>query len=611
MSYRGLKIWIGTTTAGFPNTPPYPKYLYVTELSQFGQMVWEYPKEDFPPGRENDRFLEFCGETHFQGAKHYLSESDTLLITQLKELIVAYQFRRSVLEPDILATPKALTVKRYFKSLRRLFVGLKVMKKRSLHELDQSTFDSLMYGFDTTPIMHNSMQFDFASAFIFAREGLVTSAETLGSIDLKRALIAADSSAATGAQALTDWDLSLAVGSSVTYFDQFAEIEGVWRSYNRGSASRMEMAGVLNNLLPLTAPLNHHFIEEQIGSLIKAAGVNLLGWHLGARIHEILSAETGFIVGNDGEAQLAVDKVNLSLTTRKAVTEVHGRVRNFEVHPYLARVARVLEIVRDLEGNAGCQKIFVSVRRKGNRLNTSNTNAKLKFFAEVHGVHGEMSSHVWRNTLVSTTVRALDESLGPLCQYLGHEHVATTLGYAVTNPFVRDEMNSAIHTATSARSDRFLDGASNLHTIRGKQGETFQRRINAEQTAEKTLHAKDEMLSGRVVITSVAPGIECVKHPLARGRCAEATGLQFDTEYCHPDCAFRTETVIARESLVMEVEQIPALFASVGYSTLMKARTASDLLARLRNWPEVVPQLTEILDRTPSLWVFFEELKDA
>ncbi|MEZ0000972.1 hypothetical protein [Sinorhizobium fredii] len=615
LPYRGLKIWIGTTTARFPTKPPYAHDLKVTILSTFGLMVWEIPAEDFPPGSQNDRWLDFLKPVHIGKARLALVPADVVLVQQLKELVVAFMFKTATLGEIKKAAPKARSVVAFFTAMRRLFVGLKWLGLRSLGELNGSNAERILSVFDCSPKARNEMVVKIIKALKFAAELLISGAEQLPRIQFKRSSIVSDTSKETGVQALNDDELSQAISASRFYFDNFNKIEVIWQSFNRGELSRKDMAALLSKLCPVLILFNQWAIEEQIGTTIKAAGINLFGWHLGARISEILSAKVGFIVPAENKCELDVGKVSLALTTRKAVAAVHGMVRNFEVHPFLARVARVLERVRDLEGNLGSEHLFTGART-GKVLANNNVNRQLEIFSHRHGIRAQMSSHVWRNTLVSVTVRAVDQSLGPLCQYLGHEHVSTTVGYAVTNPFVRDDLNKAISQAMSDRVDRFLDKSINApqSVLRGGQGAAFLRNTGAgtPRHSASQNHIKEELVSGRVSLTHVAPGVDCLKHPLARGLCARGKGgLQFDTEACDPECAFRLETPLAAEELQRDIDRTRAFLTSAENSTLMKIRWAADITSRLRNWPELKRNLVALLDHHSSLWMFFQELRDA
>lgn len=610
------KEWIARTVATLPLRPPYSDKMAVTQISTFGMHKWEYPEADLPPGSRELRYMHFLGFIRVRKKKYRLESSDTTLLTQLKECMVAFIFRQSLLpHKRKLTVPKPRTVLKFFHFMRRLFVLMKINKLHSVSRLSKYKLDMILSELHATDSQHNQLIESFAIMLIFAESNLITCEIDATKFRLLRKPIIKDTSGPRGAQTLTDVELATAIESSRFYIDYFENLIEILDDCRTSKVSKTRTDEILSGILPTKSPLNKQNIISVTCSLILIAAYNFLGWHLGARISEILSAKRGFVTPNGDSALLAMEFVDLQLEARKSVAALHGNVRAFAVHPYLARVCHVLEKLNDFLGNES-EYLFVQV---GSRkiLETNHFNHMLKRFASLHGFSADISSHSWRNTLVSVTVRSVAEPLGPLAQLLGHKHLSTVVGYAFSNPFVRKEMRRALSKIMSPKVDRFLDQSRHFGGIglSGPQGVAIEKSIafrvsrggNISQIRKRTA---DELISRNMSLLPVDTGIDCIKPPLARGRCAHRNGdILSDTEQCHVDCPFRAESDLAREALRTDIHRTHDHMNDADTSMLMKVRWASDIIGRLQAWPDLIDELVGILNLNPSHWRFFEELQ--
>ncbi|WP_085043910.1 tyrosine-type recombinase/integrase [Ensifer aridi] len=612
------KEWIALAAATLPQRPPYRDDMQVTSKSKFGDMVWEFDASDLPAGSRSCRFLKFLATVRIGSTKCRLHHSDALLINELKECIVAFMFRQSVLQHKRkLTIPKPLSVYHFLQYIRRFFVWLKKVGLRTIGGLKQKNLDKILSGIHITNKEYNKFVNNIAVLMIFIDHDYLSSKPDINQIKLEERPVIEDTSREKGAQTLTDTDLSIALSASRFYIDNFENILIILDDCRSKIRSTEETAKHLFRYLPLTAPLHPFLIVSVVASLIRIAGYNFLGWHLGARISEVLSAKKGFVSPLGNEAMLVLEAMELQLETRKAIADLHGKVRAFSVHPYLARVAHVLEKLNDF---LGIESDFIFVQPRVGKIYASNDfNHQIKRFATLHGYSRDISSHTWRNTLVSVTIRSIAEPLGPLAHLLGHKHLSTVVGYAFSNPFVRKEMRRALFETMAPRVDRFLDGSQHFGGtgLRGPQGAAIENSIasrlergsSVEVVRQQTSH---ELLDRNLTLLPVEAGIDCVKPPLARGRCTHKNGdILADAEQCHEECPFRTESDAAREKLFDDINQTAKYFNEPETSILMKVRWASDLMRRLHTWPELTGNLVQILRLNPIHWKFFEELQNG
>lgn len=612
------KEWIALAAATLPQRPPYRDDMPVTSKSKFGDMVWEFDETDVPAGSRNCRFLKFFASVRIGPRKRRLQHSDAILINEFKECIVAFMFRQSVLDHKRkLTIPKPVTIYHFFIYMRRFFIWLKEVGLQTVGGLNQKKLNDILSRIKMTDSEYNKLINNIAIIIIFADSDYLSAKLHRRNFELKMRSIIDDTSRERGAQTLSDIDISIALSASRFYIDQFEYIISILEDCRSNIQSTKETAMYLSGYLPLTTPLSHSGIVNVAASLIRIAGYNFLGWHLGARISEVLSAKRGFVSPLGNAAMLVLEAMDLRLETRKAIADLHGKVRAFSVHPYLARVAHVLEKLNDfLEIES--QFIFVQPRA-GNVYVSNQFNHEIKRFARLHGYAPDISSHTWRNTLVSVTIRSVAEPLGPLAHLLGHKHLSTVVGYAFSNPFVRKEMRRRLAEKMAPRVDRFLSGSQHFGGtgLRGPQGAAIENSIasriergcSAEAARQQT---SQELLDRHITLLPVDAGIDCVKPPLTRGRCTHKNGdILADAEHCHAECPFRTESAVAREQLFDDINRTAKHFNDPETSILMKVRWASDLMRRLRAWPELTSDLVQILRLNPTHWKFFEELRNG
>lgn len=612
------KEWIALAAATLPLRPPYRDDMQVTSKSKFGEMVWEFDETDVPAGSHDCRFLKFLAPTRIGSRKRRLDRSDAMLINEFKECIVAFMFRQSVLDHKRkLIIPKPITIYHFFMYIRRFFVWVKEVGLRTVGGLNQTKLDNILLKIQMTDSEYNKLINNIAILIIFLDSDYLSAKLDKTQIKLEMRSVIEDTSREIGAQTLTDTELSIALSASRFYIDNFEDIIEILKDCRSNILSTKETAKHLSEYLPLTTPLKRSSIVTVAASLIRIAGYNFLGWHLGARISEVLSAKKGFVSPLGNAAMLVLEAMDLRLETRKAIADLHGKVRAFSVHPYLARVAHVLEKLNDfLEIDS--QFIFIQPG-VGKIYSSSNFNHQIKRFATLHGYSRDISSHTWRNTLVSVTIRSVAEPLGPLAHLLGHKHLSTVVGYAFSNPFVRKEMRRSLSEKMAPRVDRFLSGSQHFGGtgLRGLQGEAIENsiasRIERGYSFEAARHqTRQELLDRSITLLPVEAGIDCVKPPLARGRCTHKNGdILADAEQCHAECPFRTESAAAREQLFTDINRTAKHFNDPETSILMKVRWASDLMRRLRAWPELTSDLVQILRLNPTHWKFFEELQNV
>lgn len=613
----GAKEWAAVAAVGLPEYPPYLPNMPVTSLSVYADDEWEFPKVDLPPGGRLPRFLRFFAPIKGSGIIEVmrLTGSDEVLVRELKECMVAMMFRQSVLtHKRKLTVPKPASVVHFFIYARRIFIAVKFAGYASISDVPVNFPSELLDRYTSTDSEYNKLITVFGTILTFLECRLVSSEIMNKKFHLELRDVPLDTTREIGAQALDDKELAIALNASRFYIDNFEEIIDVVHQFDKRNLDSARLAARLSEMLPVREPLQARGIRTVAFALIKIAAYNFIGWHLGARISEVLSARRGFITHNNEVALLAVDAVDLQLETRKSIKALHGEARVFAVHPYLARVGHILEKLKDYQG--GETEFLFEGPVTRDIIETNGFNEILRRFARLHGYRDDISSHTWRNTLVSVTVRAVAEPLGPLAHLLGHEHVSTVVAYAFSNPFVRREMRRALSKAMSPHVDRFLDSSRHFNGpgLGGRQGLAIEldldrRLARGENLLDARANIAAHLKGGEMSMARVDDGIDCIKAPLTKGYCTHGNGdILADTEQCNADCMFRAESAPARERLQTEIANLSVNFLDAGTSSLMKMRRAADIIDSLKSWPTLVPDLIEALDSSPDLWKFFEEL---
>jgi integrase len=216
-------------------------------------------------------------------------------------------------------------------------------------------------------------------------------------------------------------------------------------------------------------------------------------------------------------------------------------------------------------------------------------------------IDGDISPHRFRFTVARLVALSLTGSSQVLFDVLGHDDVETTLGYALQDPELHEDINKI---RAEVKAIRVKDVFDTSEEIGGPAAEIV-RRTKADMLARS---GKDELETDEIDEAAailgdaeqVKQGVLCTAQPLERGACSSPLGLR-DHSACTPQCLHRLELAAAKQdrrrrvqyilenmnaddvgSLALSLNQIVANFAAFP-SLLNDFEDDPQLLAALKN----------------------------
>jgi hypothetical protein len=362
---------------------------------------------------------------------------------------------------------------------------------------------------------------------------------------------------------------------------------------------------------PMFDDIQVRFFPWYVISFLQIASFHLIGFYLGMRPSEFLSARTGCISNEMGSTFIVSERMTLLTTTIKNSKKMYGHARYFPIHPYLARVYRVVENLRS-KYYKHSDRIFINPH-SGKTWSGNNLTALLNNFNARHGIDRRMTTYVWRKTLVAVTMHVRDKPLDLLREIMGHSDIGESAGYAHSSPFIKKELEAANRTATSKAIAQVVDASKALGGpgIGGRQGKLAEKKLAGMTGGKHEISFTSAEIAAAAVDAGITPtqvrkNVDCFKPINQVGRCAlAANDLLPDIENCSALCPFRVETDDEYQAVTKRVSEITTMLSNDSLSVLERARWARDLQDQLSSWPELLPDFENVLSRNSNLRRWF------
>lgn len=271
-------------------------------------------------------------------------------------------------------------------------------------------------------------------------------------------------------------------------------------------------------------------------------------------------------------------------------------------------VQKALEFVHDLYGGKG-DRLFTGPEIVG-EISTSHLGTNMKEFCRLACMEFNVTAYDMRNTLISHTAQAETGGLTQAQLAMDHKAKRTTAGYALSSPFVRDEIYSRCQSIYQDRTKMLLENSLHMggQGLHGEQGRRIERNLEtAMRTSAGVISREDvakeflqETLRRKVFPLPVAPGRFCFKPLQARGECSKSTKDSLaDVGDCRCGCPYEVQTANRLELVQYEITEL--LGSLTSSSELELEYWLRELADQLKAWPELEPQIRQALSARPDL----------
>jgi hypothetical protein len=606
------RLWQIKAAHQAPAKPPYPATMAVTPLSVFSDAAWTYPLS-WTSLNNRGRL------TREHGAKVSLADgtrlgldldADAALVRQLKEACWAASHRRDLLEGQRTpSVPKPLTEAGIHANYRRLLVAFKKLGCTSLAQVGQAELDHAFHLIGPAPGQALTLAASFGSLVQFSKHGLITDGCRRFDLEFTKPPTILDASTERGLQPLSDEDTCSIIRLSLAYVKLSSEIAGQIELLRTEPGTAAEVFEWARATLPCGAKLQQDHLRQTLTFLVQVAASNLIAFHLGLRISELMSILSGFALHGADETLVDIKRITIEFTRYKTVRNYMGKTTRLAVHPDILIAAEALEEVRKANACPG-EHLLVPA---GDSLPyvTNKWNYYLQKFCDIHSLGFSISSHSWRETVAAVAVRVLTGAAFYIKELFGHAGLAMTARYMFASPFIRDEIGSLLLDEYRRRGKTLMEsmsvfGGAGLGGRQGKEWEARFRKLSldrdvTEQDLSRTQDEfLDEMLRQGVFPIPVMPGVYCVTRTTARGDCARTSKDRMpDPGRCVGSCRFQVQEAHRRDNIVSTVRKFAS--SRKASSPMQQRFWASQIIDQLHAWPELEGMLQDVISEWPKL----------
>ena len=613
--FEGLdfRLWRSEQAAKLPQCPPYSHDEAITPISKFSEHTWLFPACWIPVNARQRHRLEFLGVCKLPRSKVALRPSqDGELISQLKELLVAVMFRRQALPGDIAKKRLGRPTGFYsaLQKFRRLFNVVALLGRQSIGELTQDEVPALL------ELMGEAQAREVAwllrDVAALSRCGLIRNGllEDLEIAPGHRPVT--DTTKPRGWQPIGDEAVSDIIRSSIRYLELAPELLRVLASCREGPPDRRDVVDWARSELPcgpqLSQRTNATALASVLTGVLQVACGNLILFHVGMRISELMSMKLGCISMRDNQQTLDLHLMKLELVTAKNSRTLPGDPRFLAVHP---RLGQVHDILVSLAAISAPQSKFLFALFDGLPAKTNGWNYRLLSFCLLHASPVKVSSHMWRKTLASLIGRLLTGSALLLKEMLGHESLDMISHYLMASPFIRNELRELM-LDNYRKSGRMLlesaaaSGGPGLGGIAGKElSARFRRMVDDTDLSgskfDRILEEwTEEMLTQGIMPVAVMPGVFCMKPLSVRGACSTSSGDRMaDPARCTARCSHQVQQAHRHALVRWTVGEMCSKWRE--WSPMIQTFWAGQCRDQLIAWPELVSELRPQLKVWPEL----------
>jgi hypothetical protein len=591
----------------------------VTPLSTFGEHTWIYPATWASPNNRDRLLLDFLGSVRISEdspseqivAVNLSPITDTLLIRQFKQVVWAALHRSDLLridKPQLIRKPTGVFA--LHQALRRLFVAAKWIGCRSLSDLKAGDLERILLILSPATQRISYMLYCFDLISICCRERLVEdgfSTSEKFEIELQREV--RDTTASSRYQPLSEEQATEVLRISLVYMELAPQMYPMIESLLLNKKNELQVRQWAIDTLPCGPMLTAKTpLLKTLVALLHVSSANLIGYHLGTRISEMMSMQSGCVISQDGEIMIEPSKILLEYRSYKNSAKAEGMLRRIAVHPYIKYVSDVLDMVNQACGRNGGY-LFSPPGQKHTYL-TNQWNYYIGRFCALHGLPYSLTSHQWRETVAAIAVQVLSGAAIHIKELFGHSKMTVSARYLLASPFIREQLHSMMLDEYRRRGLTLLESVEAVGGpgIGGRQGKRWEQEMATllssditEADLRKTMeNFVESMLRQGIFPVPVMPGVFCVKPPGKRGPCSAAMADTLaDPERCEADCTWQVQEAYKRKTVEWTVRKFASSLGTM--SLLQQVYWAEQCAKQLKAWPELRTTLISDISSWPAL----------
>lgn len=604
-------LWFADQKVANTIAPPYSPHMPVTPLSKYSDTVYIFNKEKLTPGTKYKSRLDLLRNNRFGKIVACLDENDDAeLLELLRQITVAYFFRSETCLNHRVHVYKAGSLYRKFMAAKRILVAAKLCGAKGPRDIDTDLLNKALRFMQNDEVVSAVYYEVLGDIGQFNRSKLLHPGLELenGYVVKNHRLV--DNTVPKGKTALPETVLNDIISASLKHI---ADAEYIIDLIKRVNLRHWKRDKHVREALLLEIQLKFPEIKSRgfnsywngLELLLLMACANLIFFALGLRTSELLSIkrDSVLVVGDeDGDGQTYV-----SFTRHKG--KETPKTRKLLVSNKLREVGDVLEKLAILKRSQS--DYYFSLRGETEEMKDKNLNSQLHRFCQMNDIPFAISAYNWRKTTVDLLIRSFTNGLSYAAAILDHIHEGESVAYGLSSPKLKDDLLSGIYGIWADRTKTLLEHALDGENLGGLAGKRFQEAFASQASQWQHEEDKDrfvaEMLQRQILPVKVAPGIYCVKSPLARGTCSkEATDLIADPARCRAICSHQLQLPERLQIVEENISNLQAFLCDPSISHMQKVYAVRQLRDQLIAWPEAVTKLEEAIAEDNSLRNWFE-----
>lgn len=332
----------------------------------------------------------------------------------------------------------------------------------------------------------------------------------------------------------------------------------------------------------------------------------------GMRIGELVALTTNALVYRGGQYYLTGH-------TYKTTDVPSGQSRQwpFPLAAVEAFKAQA-ELSKALGGNGN---LWVNFGGKRNTIEAPDLGAALRIFGKTVAVSNgpdlesfdcAITPHRFRYSLARYVALSLTGATQILFDVLGHKDVETTLGYALADSELAEDINTIVREVKANHVKEVFDNAEHNGGLAAEMVGRIKRDILVRSGKEE-LDTDDIAEAAAILgeVEMVRPGVLCTAQRLERGACSPTPGVR-DVGACTSSCLHHLELGAHRQTRRKKLENLLQLIEGADRGT--RVFYQGQIIANFDPFPDLIdeyatdPRLrTALSDCDPRSWVALQE----
>lgn len=603
-------LWIANRKVETVMRPPYARGMQVTASSKYGDQFIYFDKTGFAPGSKHAAQFDFHGYVRLGNKRvnGLCPTNDASLLETLWQIVVCYIFRMDIFPKRKVKIVKGLTISHLAEIARRLLVAMREAGVTCISTLQRSTLNDALSLATGTGGGRRVCIDAFEHMIQMSHHGLLLPSLPKLEWEVEVAKEEKDTTKAAGKQPLSEDEIQVLLAASIKNVNRARVLLDCLRSIVSDSAEAGNVRAFLSDEIPEIASVPTHVVAHAVIVLLTISCANLIFFHLGLRPSELLSLVRGFLSITAASPDGSTQRIFVSFLRSKGVSK--KKLRRIEVHPKLAEIAAILEEVNEV--TRAQTDILFAIFGEEHEMSTSTLTWRMRRFCALSGIPVRLSSYNWRKSTIDLVARLITNGVTISAVIMDHSSKSETVGYALSSPRFKEDIQTAVMRVWAQRCGTLFESVGKPGALGGIAGKRIEKLLSPYITSEELGLTEDEfvsdMLARNIFPVQVAPGVFCVKPPLARGACSRASrDLMADTANCTAHCHHQVQLPERKQIVRGNIINLTTLLENKSTSRMQKSYAVNRLLDQLAAWPELRSELDATLSNAPQLKKWFPD----